>query len=168
MKKTARLGDESSAFDARVLFGLDRLGLVPVWQRHERKGSRAGVWLIGCGPEDDAARHCAECGAAGRVRSSWRRRFVHTPVGQKAFASRLAERPQSFRDHVKVIAMDAFAGYKKAARHEVPHAVEVLAPFHIVELAGDSPLPCDAGSNARGPAGAAPRTTRCAKAGASC
>ena len=36
MKKTARLGNESGAFDARVLLGLDRLGLVPVWQRHER------------------------------------------------------------------------------------------------------------------------------------
>lgn len=273
MKETARLGNESSAFDARVLLGLDRLGLVPVRRRHERKGSRAGVWLIGCEPEDDAARHCTECGAAGRVRSSWRRRFVHTPVGQhavhllvrvrryeclpcarswkdgltriapegrrlteaavwwaeagvvlksksilacardlscswdalnaavlekglespiddptrfdgvdavgvdehvwrhtrhgnryvtvvvdptprkhdrparlpdmvegrseKAFASWPAERPQSFRDHVKVIAMDAFAGCKKAARHEVPHAVEVLDPFHIVKLAGD-------------------------------
>lgn len=84
MKKTARLSDESSAFGARVLLGLDRLGLVPVWQRHERKGSRAGVWLIGCESEDDAARHCTECGVAGRVRSSWRRRFVHTPVGQHA------------------------------------------------------------------------------------
>lgn len=84
MKKTARLGNESSTFDARVLLGLDRLGLVPVRQRHERKGSRAGVWLIGREPEDDAARHCTECGAAGRVRSSWRRRFVHTPVGRHA------------------------------------------------------------------------------------
>lgn len=56
---------------------------------------------------------------------------------EKAFASRLAERPQSFRDHVKVIAMDAFAGYRKAAQHEVPHAVEVLDPFHIVKLTGD-------------------------------
>ena len=39
---------------------------------------------------------------------------------EKAFASWLAERPQSFRDHVKAIAMDAFAGYKKAARHGAP------------------------------------------------
>ena len=84
MKKTARLGNESSTFNARVLLGLNRLGLVPVRQRHERKGSRAGVWLIGREPEDDAVRHCTECGAAGRVRSSWRRRFVHTPVGQHA------------------------------------------------------------------------------------
>ena len=273
MKKTARLDNESSAFDGRVLLGLDRLGLNPVWQRHEAKGSRAGVWLVGCEPEDDAARHCTRCGAAGRVRSSWRRRFTHTPVGQhavhlmvrvrryecapcarswtddltriapegrrlteaavwwaaaeivlkskstlacardlhcswdalnaavlargretliadphrldgvdtigvdehvwrhtrhgnryvtvivdltprkhgrparlldmvegrseKAFARWLSERTQSFRDAVKVVAMDAFAGYKKAVRREVPHAVEVLDPFHIVKLAGD-------------------------------
>ena len=275
MKKTARLGNESSAFDGRVLLGLDRLGLAPVWQRHERKGSRAGVWLIGCELEDATARYCTVCGAAGRVRSSWLRRFAHTPVGQhavhlmvrvrryeclpcarswtddltrvaaegrrlteaavwwaaaevvlksksvlacardlccswdavntavlgkgmesliddptrfdgvdtvgvdehvwrhtrhgnryvtvivdltprkhdrparlldmvegrseKAFASWLAERPRTFRDAVKVVAMDAFAGYKKAARHEIPHAVEVLDPFHIVKLAGDKP-----------------------------
>lgn len=33
--------------------------------------------------------------------------------------------------------MDAFAGYKKAAARQVPHAVEILDPFHIVKLAGD-------------------------------
>ena len=273
MKKTARLDIESSAFDGRVLLGLDKLGLNPVWQRHEDKGSRAGVWLIGCEPEDDAARYCTRCGAPGRVRSSWRRRFTHTPVGQhavhlmvrvrryecmpcawswtddltriapegrrlteaavwwaaaevvlksksmlacardlhcswgalntavlakgmetligdphrldgvetvgvdehvwrhtrhgtryvtvivdltprrhgrparlldmvegrseKAFARWLAERTQSFRDTVRAVAMDAFAGYRKAARREVPHAVEVLDPFHVVKLAGD-------------------------------
>lgn len=273
MKKTARLTIESSAFDGRVLLGLDKLGLNPVWQRHEEKGSRAGVWLIGCEPGDDTARCCTACGAAGRIRSSWLRRFAHTPVGQhavhlmvrvrryecvpcarswtddltrvapegrrlteaavwwaaaevvlksksmlacardlhcswgavnaavlekgmetliddpqrldgveavgvdehvwrhtrhgnryvtvivdltprrhgrparlldmvegrseNAFARWLAGRDQSFRDTVKVVAMDAFAGYKKAARREVPHAVEVLDPFHIVKLAGD-------------------------------
>ena len=67
MKKTARLAIESSAFDARALLGLDRLGLIPVSQRHEKTGSRAGVWLIGCEPEDDTARHCARCGVPGRV-----------------------------------------------------------------------------------------------------
>ena len=273
MKKTARLAIESSAFDGRVLLGLDGLGLNPVWQQHEEKGSRAGVWLIGCESEDDTARCCTACGAAGRIRSPWLRRFAHTPVGQhavhlmvrvrryecvpcarswtddltriapegrrlteaavwwaaaevvlksksilacardlhcswgavntavlekgvetligdphrldgvetvgvdehvwrhtrhgnryvtvivdltptrhgrparlldmvegrseKAFAGWLAERTQSFRDAVRVVAMDAFAGYKKAARHEVPHAVEVLDPFHVVKLAGD-------------------------------
>ena len=33
--------------------------------------------------------------------------------------------------------MDAFAGYKRAAARLVPHAVEILDPFHIVRLAGD-------------------------------
>lgn len=56
---------------------------------------------------------------------------------EKAFASWLAARPQAFRDRVKVVAMDAFAGYRKAAAREVPGAVEVLDPFHIVKLAGD-------------------------------
>ena len=62
--------------------------------------------------------------------------------GEKAFASWLVERPQSFRDHVKAIAMDAFAGHKKAARHEVPHAVEVLDPFHIVSRRQPAAVRC--------------------------
>lgn len=45
---------------------------------------------------------------------------------EKAFAQWLAERPQSFREKVKAVAMDAFAGYKKAAARQVPHAVEIL------------------------------------------
>ncbi|WP_236024422.1 hypothetical protein [Bifidobacterium pluvialisilvae] len=84
MKKTARLGNESSAFDGRVLLGLDKLRLNPVLQKHVMSGSRAGVWLIGCEPAEETARYCRECGAAGRVRSFWRRRFAHTPVGQHA------------------------------------------------------------------------------------
>lgn len=74
-KKTAQLGSKSSAFDGRVLLGLDRLGLNPVSQRHVTSGSCAGVWLIGCDPTDETDRGCSECGAAGRVRSSWRRRL---------------------------------------------------------------------------------------------
>lgn len=74
-KKTAQLGSKSSAFDGRVLLGLDRLGLNPVSQRHVTSGSCAGVWLIGCDPTDETDRCCSECGAAGRVRSSWRRRL---------------------------------------------------------------------------------------------
>ncbi|MBW3092733.1 transposase [Bifidobacterium sp. 82T10] len=56
---------------------------------------------------------------------------------EKAFSRWLDQRPQSFRDQVKEIAMDAFAGYKKAAARHVPHAVEILDPFPIVKLAGD-------------------------------
>ena len=49
---------------------------------------------------------------------------------EKAFAQWLAERPQSFCEKVEAVAMDAFAGYKKAAARQVPHAVEILDPFH--------------------------------------
>ncbi|MFY1803965.1 transposase [Bifidobacterium longum] len=52
---------------------------------------------------------------------------------EKAFAQWLAERPQSFCEKVEAVAMDAFAGYKKAAARQVPHAVEILDPFHIVK-----------------------------------
>ena len=62
VNETARLGLESSAFDGRVLLGLDRLRLNPVSQRHVTAGSRAGVWLIGCEPADGTARYCRECG----------------------------------------------------------------------------------------------------------
>ena len=36
------------------------------------------------------------------------------------------------------VLLDAFAGYKRAVRRTVPHAVEVLDPFHVVRLAGDN------------------------------
>ena len=36
------------------------------------------------------------------------------------------------------VLLGAFAGYKRAVRRTVPHAVEVLDPFHVVRLAGDN------------------------------
>lgn len=43
---------------------------------------------------------------------------------------------------MRVVAMDAFAGYKHAVRKAVPHAREVLDPFHVVRLAGDKLTQC--------------------------
>ena len=54
----------------------------------------------------------------------------------RAFADWLAARPESFCDNVQVVAMDAFAGYKRAAARQAPRAAEVLDPFHVVQLAG--------------------------------
>jgi transposase len=56
---------------------------------------------------------------------------------EKVFATWPEKQRQSFRDGIGVVAMDAFAGYKKAASRVVPHATEVLDPFHIVALAGE-------------------------------
>lgn len=53
---------------------------------------------------------------------------------EKAFAQWLAERPQSFCEKVEAVAMDAFAGYKKAAARQVPHAVEILDPFRACQV----------------------------------
>ena len=40
-----------------------------------------------------------------------------------------------FTRRVGVVAMDAFAGWKQAVESVVPHAVEVIDPFHVAQLA---------------------------------
>jgi len=57
---------------------------------------------------------------------------------KKAFKQWLAERPQAWRDRVEVVAMDGFTGFKTAAAEELPDAVAVMDPFHVVRLAGDA------------------------------
>lgn len=116
-------GLESPIGDPTRFDGVDAVGVDGHVWRHARHGSGYVTVVVDLAP----GKHDRPA------------RLLHMVEGrsEKAFASWLAERPRSFRDHVKVIAMDAFAGYKKAARHEVPHAVEVSDPFHIVRLAGD-------------------------------
>ena len=50
----------------------------------------------------------------------------------------LADRPDAWRDGLEIVAMDGFTGFKTAAAEEVPHAVAVMDPFHVVRLAGDA------------------------------
>jgi transposase len=59
-----------------------------------------------------------------------------------AFKSWLADRDQSFRDNVQVVAMDGFTGFKTATTEELPDAVAVMDPFHAVRLAGDAMDQC--------------------------
>jgi len=54
------------------------------------------------------------------------------------FKTWLAGRPQLWRDGVEVVAMDGFTGFKTAAAEELPDAVTVMDPFHVVRLAGDA------------------------------
>ncbi|MBR7503260.1 transposase, partial [Mycobacterium tuberculosis] len=54
------------------------------------------------------------------------------------FQDWLAARPQQWRDAVEVVAMDGFTGFKSAAAEEVPDAVAVMDPFHVVRLAGEA------------------------------
>ena len=57
---------------------------------------------------------------------------------KQAFKTWLAERPQAWRDGVEVVAMDGFTGFKTATTEELPDAVAVMDPFHVVRLAGDA------------------------------
>ena len=65
-------------------------------------------------------------------------RLLDLVAGRSAAAmtSWLAERDQSFRERVEVVAMDGFGGYKTAATSALPDAVTVMDPFHVVALAG--------------------------------
>ena len=42
----------------------------------------------------------------------------------------------TFRDQVQVVAMDGSGGYKTAATEQLPEAIPVMDPFHVVALAG--------------------------------
>ncbi len=57
---------------------------------------------------------------------------------KQAFKQWLTARPQDWRDGVEVVAMDGFTGFKTAAAEELPQAVAVMDPFHVVRLAGDA------------------------------
>ena len=55
-----------------------------------------------------------------------------------SFKTWLADRPKQWRDAVEVVAMDGFTGFKTATAEELPDAVAVMDPFHVVRLAGDA------------------------------
>ncbi|MEQ6326642.1 ISL3 family transposase, partial [Mycobacterium canetti] len=57
---------------------------------------------------------------------------------KQAFKTWLAEREQSWRQAVEVVAMDGFTGFKTATTEELPEATAVMDPFHVVRLAGDA------------------------------
>ena len=57
---------------------------------------------------------------------------------KQAFKTWLAERPKAWRDGLEVVAMDGFTGFKTATTEELPEAVAVMDPFHVVRLAGDA------------------------------
>ena len=57
---------------------------------------------------------------------------------KSVFKAWLAERDQAWRDAVEVVAMDGFTGFKTATTEELPEAVAVMDPFHVVRLAGDA------------------------------
>ncbi|TYC95703.1 ISL3 family transposase [Arthrobacter echini] len=111
--------DDPHRFDGVTAIGVDE----HVW-RHTRKGDKFVTVIIDLTPIR------AKTGPA---------RLLDMVEGRSkaVFKSWLANRPQEWRNKVEVVAMDGFTGFKTAASEELPDAVPVMDPFHVVRLVGD-------------------------------
>ncbi len=113
------IGDPAR-FDGVSVIGVDE----HVW-RHTRRGDKYVTVIIDLTP----------------VRSgTGPARLLDMVAGRskQAFKQWLAARPQQWRQGVEVVAMDGFTGFKTATAEEMPDAVAVMDPFHVVRLAGDA------------------------------
>ncbi|WP_126412662.1 ISL3 family transposase [Acidipropionibacterium jensenii] len=112
--------DDPSRFDGVRVIGVDE----HVW-RHTRRGDTYVTVIIDLTPVRQ------ETGPA---------RLLDMVAGRSkaVFKTWLAGRPQAWRAGVEVVAMDGFTGFKTAAAEELPDAVAVMDPFHVVRLAGDA------------------------------
>ncbi|WP_144589535.1 ISL3 family transposase, partial [Brevibacterium casei] len=112
--------DDPHRFDGVRVVGVDE----HVW-RHTRRGDKYVTVIIDLTPIRDGT------GPA---------RLLDMVAGRSkaAFKEWLAARLQAWREAVEVVAMDGFTGFKTAAAEELPDAVAVMDPFHVVRLAGDA------------------------------
>ena len=61
---------------------------------------------------------------------------------KKVFKPWLASQPHTWRSRIEIVAMDGFSGYKSAAVNQLPGAVAVMDPFHVVHIAIDALEQC--------------------------
>lgn len=115
-----RLIDVPGRFDGVRVIGVDE----HVW-RHTRLGDKYVTVIIDLTPVRE------KTGPA---------RLLDMVEGRSkaVFKTWLVARPQSWRDGVEVVAMDGFTGFKTATTEELPDAVTVMDPFHVLRLAGDA------------------------------
>jgi transposase len=112
--------NDVARFDGVTTIGVDE----HVW-RHTRRGDKYVTVIIDLtGPRTGKGPARLLDMVEGRSKS--------------VFATWLAERDQAWRDAVEVVAMDGFTGFKTATTEELPDAVAVMDPFHVVRLAGDA------------------------------
>ena len=112
--------DDPGRFDGVRVLGVDE----HVW-RHTRRGDKYVTVIIDLTPV--------------REKTGPSRLLDMVEGRSKAvFKTWLADRPQGWRDGVEVVAMDGFTGFKTASSEELPDAVTVMDPFHVVRLAGDA------------------------------
>ena len=115
-----RLIDDPMRFDGVTTIGVDE----HVW-RHTRFGDKYVTVIIDLTPNRD------KTGPA---------RLLDMVEGRSkaVFKQWLAARPPEWSKRIEVVAMDGFTGFKTAAAEELPDAVPVMDPFHVVRLAGDA------------------------------
>jgi transposase len=111
-----RLSDDPHRFDGVSAIGVDE----HVW-RHTRRGDRFVTVIIDLNP-------ILEKTGPARLLDM---------ASKQVFKQWLADRPQAWLDGVEVVAMDGFTGFKAATAEELPDAIPVMDPFHVVRLAGD-------------------------------
>lgn len=112
--------DDPTRFDDVKVIGVDE----HVW-RHTRRGDKFVTVVIDLTPVRDRT-------GPSRLLAMVEGR------SKQAFKTWLAERPRAWRDGLEVVAMDGFTGFKTATTEELPEAVAVMDPFHVVRLAGDA------------------------------
>ena len=112
--------EDSGRFDGVRVVGVDE----HVW-RHTRRGDKYVTVIIDL---------------TGIREGTGPARLLDMVEGRskQAFKQWLSEREESWRDAVEVVAMDGFTGFKTATAEELPDAVAVMDPFHVVRLAGDA------------------------------
>ena len=115
-----RLIRDNTRFTGVKVLGVDE----HVW-RHTRKGDKYVTVIIDL---------------TGVRDSTGTARLLDMVEGRSkaVFKTWLAAREKSWRDGIEVVAMDGFTGFKTAAVEEVPQAVTVMDPFHVVHLGADA------------------------------
>ncbi|QXC46876.1 ISL3 family transposase (plasmid) [Rhodococcus qingshengii] len=119
---------------------------------HERPGHLDGVQVLGV--DEHKWKHVRGQGAPSFVTvivdltpvidGIGPARLLDMVAGRSAAALTgwLRERDQPFRDRVKIVSMDGFAGYHRAAKNALLQARTVMDPFHVVHLAAEKLTVC--------------------------
>ena len=114
------LVDDTTRFNGVTAIGVDE----HVW-RHTRRGDKYVTVIIDL------------TGIRDRTGPA---RLLDMVQGRskQALKTWLSQRPKDWRDGIEVVAMDGSTGFKTAATEELPDAVTVMDPLHVVRLAGDA------------------------------
>jgi len=112
--------NDSSRFDSVKVIGVDE----HAW-RHTRRGEKYVTVIIDLTPVRDGVGPARLLdmveGRSKQVLTDW-----------------LDQQSAAFRNGIEVVAMDGFTGFKTATTEQLPDAVAVMDPFHVVALADDA------------------------------